>query len=111
MDIHHRRLFSPILILLLLASFVVIFITLPSNLMRFIVDLKPPFSISPQNLRTKVSGEDDFLLAVEHAGHSNSTVTVISMLAKFNHFNFNYGSISNLFLDTLIVDYVRVRID
>ncbi|CAK8568599.1 unnamed protein product [Lathyrus sativus] len=72
MEIRHGHLF---LILLLLASFVVIFIALPSNLMRCIIGLKPPFSISLQNLRTRVSGGDDFLLAVEHAGHSNSTVT------------------------------------
>ncbi|KAL5074359.1 hypothetical protein RYX36_013343 [Vicia faba] len=75
MEIRYGKLFSPILILLLLASFVVIFIALPSNLTRFIVNLKPTFSISLQNLRTKVSGEDDILLAVEHAGdHSNSTL-------------------------------------
>ncbi|XP_058781034.1 probable glycosyltransferase At5g25310 [Vicia villosa] len=74
MEIRYGKLFSPILILLLLASFAVIFIALPLNLMRFVVDLKPTFSISLQNLRTKVSGEDDLLLAVEHGGQSNSTV-------------------------------------
>lgn len=80
---HHRHFFSAILLILFLASFTVVFILLPSNLMSFINKFESSFSASLHHLRTKVSSENDYLLAVEFADrHSNGTVTLPKEVKK-----------------------------
>lgn len=75
MKICHRHLLFATT-LLSLALFTVVYMMLPSNLTKFIIDTKPSYSVSLHHLRTKVSGENDHLLAVRHTSHSNATVTV-----------------------------------
>ncbi|XP_004501350.1 probable glycosyltransferase At5g25310 [Cicer arietinum] len=74
MKICHRHLLFATT-LLSLALFTVVYMMLPSNLTKFIIDTKPSYSVSLHHLRTKVSGENDHLLAVRHTSHSNATVT------------------------------------
>lgn len=79
MEICYRHMFCATL-LLFLASFTIIFMVLPLQFVR-ITDSESSHSVSLHHLRRKVSGDNHHLLAVEHAGHSNSTVTVISLLS------------------------------
>lgn len=79
MEICYRHMFCATL-LLFLASFTIIFMVLPLQLVR-ITDSESSHSVSLHHLRRKVSGDNHHLLAVEHTGHSNSTVTVISLLS------------------------------